>query len=342
MMETEIKAKRRAVKDRLRKNKPRVKIGDTFGKLTVIGRLGTVPNGASATPLWQVRCAACDGVSGVAGSNIRKQVTCGCAFTKHGMFGTPEYSAWVSMIQRCENPKARSFPNYGARGISVAPEWKSFDSFFVAMGARPSDEHSLDRRDNNGNYEPSNCRWATRVEQARNKRCNRRITVGVATATIAEWAEATGIGVTTIRERLQRGWSPARAVGLEDDVEEYDRPQTRAECPTGPCGFLTCRHHMALSFVGPGTFTFENVPRDSEGNPDILAMRETCSLRAAEAGVRSHEDIADMLGADRQRIEQIEADALVKLTGRRKAIDEDRTVYETERLQVVEKKRGAK
>lgn len=90
----------------------------------------------------------------------------------HGMTKTPEYGAWTHMIDRCTNPKSQQYNRYGGRGISVCPEWRTFDGFFADMGRRPSPLHSLEREDNDGNYESSNCRWATRQEQNRNRSPN--------------------------------------------------------------------------------------------------------------------------------------------------------------------------
>jgi ribosomal protein S30 len=129
------------------------------------------------------------------------------------MYGTPEYNAWRSMIQRCNNPRTRSWKNYGARGIKVHPGWEeNFEGFLADVGPRPSRRHSLDRIDNEGDYEPGNVRWSTPKVQARNKRTSRVLTVRGESATLAEWAERTGIGRSTIRQRLERGWSEERAV----------------------------------------------------------------------------------------------------------------------------------
>jgi len=91
---------------------------------------------------------------------------------KHGHFGSKTYTSWASMIQRCSNPNRSNFEYYGGRGIRVCERWKKFDNFLSDMGERPED-CSLDRIDHSGNYEPSNCRWATKKEQSNNRR-NRR------------------------------------------------------------------------------------------------------------------------------------------------------------------------
>lgn len=89
--------------------------------------------------------------------------------TTHGLSKTPEYRAWASMWQRCTNPKNIRYERYGARGITVCERWERFENFLSDMGNRPSPDHSLDRKENDGNYQPENCRWATRSEQQQNK-----------------------------------------------------------------------------------------------------------------------------------------------------------------------------
>lgn len=188
--------------------------GQRFGMLLVLHRAGSYQYKSGSAPTWQVRCD-CGRTKIVAGPNLRNGSTrsCGCVQRPHGMFGTPEYGAWVGMIQRCTNPKGRAFPNYGGRGITVCPRWlNSFQNFFADMGPRPSRGLSLDRIDNNGPYAPENCRWATRKQQARNKRTSRVLVVDGVSATIPEWVERTGLLKSTIRERLRRGWTPKRAV----------------------------------------------------------------------------------------------------------------------------------
>lgn len=121
----------------------------------------------------------------------------------------PEYRIWIGMKVRCFQSKHPSYQRYGARGITVCDRWKdSFANFYADMGKRPSKNHSLDRIDNNGNYTPENCRWATREEQMRNTRHSTLLTYRGQTKTMAEWAEITGLKPATITTRYTKyGWS---------------------------------------------------------------------------------------------------------------------------------------
>ena len=134
---------------------------------------------------------------------------CGQAKRTHGMHGTVEYRAWVGMIQRCTNPRTKSWPRYGERGIVVCDRWReSFVAFYEDMGPRPGPEYSIDRIDNDGNYEPGNCRWATKKQQGRNKRNNRIVVFNGQTKTLAEWAQEMRTSPSTLHIRLERrGWS---------------------------------------------------------------------------------------------------------------------------------------
>lgn len=117
------------------------------------------------------------------------------------------------MIARCNDTESSLYTNYGGRGIAVCDRWRdSFENFLADMGQRPSRDLSIDRINNDGNYEPGNCRWATRTQQSRNQRSNRHITVGDRTMLLVEWSEATGLSMPTIAGRLKRGWSPQRAI----------------------------------------------------------------------------------------------------------------------------------
>lgn len=138
----------------------------------------------------------------------------GCAARDHR---TPEHWAWTQMRARCRNPKCPSYKNYGGRGISVCPRWDSFAHFLVGIGPRPSDKHSLDRIDNDGDYEPGNVRWATRWEQQRNMRTNVLLTARGETLVLFEWARRLDVEPSTIQARLKRGWPVEDAVTFVPD-----------------------------------------------------------------------------------------------------------------------------
>ena len=116
------------------------------------------------------------------------------------------------MLQRC---RPGGHPDYGGRGIRVCDRWKSYEVFLQDVGRRPSPKHSLDRIDNEGNYEPGNVRWATIKEQNRNTRGNRSLTPAGRTQVLIEWAEETGIPAERIRGRLRCGWTVGQALGFE-------------------------------------------------------------------------------------------------------------------------------
>ena len=131
----------------------------------------------------------------------------------HNMSGTSEHNTWLSMKQRCFNPNHKFYSDWGGRGITVCDRWKnSFEDFFADMGSRPSSKHSLDRIDNDGDYQKDNCRWSTRVEQANNKRNNRLITIGCVTLNLKQWTTEMGFGEKVIFDRLKMGWSESDAV----------------------------------------------------------------------------------------------------------------------------------
>lgn len=127
---------------------------------------------------------------------------------KHGYFGTPTYKSWAGIKERCKNKGRPGFKNWGGRGITYDPRWESFENFVADMGECP-DGMSIDRIDNNGNYELSNCRWATWKEQARNRR-NTRLFEG---KTLSEWSEVLGIKRSTLAQRLYvYGWPIERVL----------------------------------------------------------------------------------------------------------------------------------
>lgn len=120
----------------------------------------------------------------------------------------PLYSTWAQMLSRCNSKSARGYKNYGGRGIKVCERWLNFALFLEDMGEKPSPHHTLDRfPNNNGNYEPGNCRWATQSEQQRNKRLNRLLTYNGKTQCITEWAEEIGTTTNVLYTRIKLGWS---------------------------------------------------------------------------------------------------------------------------------------
>lgn len=124
------------------------------------------------------------------------------------------YHIWYDVHRRCEDVRRSDYERYGGRGISVCPEWSSYRPFrewALANGYKPG--LSLDRRDNDGNYSPDNCRWATAKQQNNNKRSNHIIELNGQRHTMAEWAEITGIKYTTIRKRAREGWPAERILG---------------------------------------------------------------------------------------------------------------------------------
>jgi len=135
-------------------------------------------------------------------------------YERHDSTRTLLYRVYASMIQRCEDVEHRAFSRYGGRGIKVCKRWRiSFTNFLLDMGPRPSLLHSIDRKDNDGDYEPTNCRWATDKEQARNSSHNVLITVSGETHCMSEWEEIKGFPRATVWQRINKlGWSPEQAV----------------------------------------------------------------------------------------------------------------------------------
>ena len=190
-----------------------VKPGDVFKQLTVVSVNGS-----------KCLCAcSCGNQKEVpAGKLIRGDyVSCGCyrrrsfieRSTKHGHASSAgpsrEYYSWQCAQSRCTNSNDKDYKNYGGRGISFCERWSGdggFERFLEDMGPRP-DGHTLDRKDTNGNYEPSNCRWATEVSQQRNRRSNKLVTYNGKTQPLISWTEELGISYDVSLARLKNGWS---------------------------------------------------------------------------------------------------------------------------------------
>lgn len=200
-----------------------VNAGDRFGHLVVIREQPPRLRNGKVRRLVECRCK-CKRTKTVLLDSLRRgaTVSCGChkrevaitRSTKHGLCGDPAYNCWHGMLTRCTSPTAQNYRLYGGRGISVCSQWHSFQTFLSDMGPRPSPKHTIDRRDNDCDYTPENCRWATQKEQGRNTRSNRIIEYAGQSKCITEWSEVTGLSVKAIRYRLSSGWPVALALEL--------------------------------------------------------------------------------------------------------------------------------
>jgi len=198
----------------------KVGIGDRFGRLVVLER---VPS-KRRDHRWKCRCDCGNTHEIYSFSLLSGGVkSCGCLGkeqlerrTKHGMCSrseqAPEYSIWESMNQRCRDPNSPSYRLYGAKGVTVCEHWRDFAAFYADMGPRPSRKHTIDRVDNAKGYEPTNCRWATRIEQNNHTSRNVHVTYDGRTQTVAQWARELGVTYHILRNRLKLGWDFKRAV----------------------------------------------------------------------------------------------------------------------------------
>lgn len=203
--------------------------GQQYGLLTVIARDGSTAAGAAK---WRVRCR-CGTEKVVRSGSLCGGTTKACGGKclppriKHGATAngqvTAEYTAWKAMIMRCECKTWPRHADYGGRGITICQRWREdFANFLADMGPKPSPDLSLDRINNDGNYEPDNCRWATREEQQRNTRRDLcPITFDGITLPLAAWAERAGISRNVLRHRIEAGWTPERA--LKEAVRKKPR-----------------------------------------------------------------------------------------------------------------------
>lgn len=202
--------------------------GKKFERLTVVseGDYYISPKGAKVKR-WICKCECGNTIQAnttqLRNGNVK---SCGCYMREkakknhvvHGMYGERLYNIYTSMIQRCENPNKADYHNYGGRGIKVCDEWKhDFQAFYdwaLANGYKKG--LTIDREDVDGNYEPSNCRWATMKEQNNNRRNNRLLTFNGETHTMAEWADITGIKYSVLACRiLNHKWTVERALTQE-------------------------------------------------------------------------------------------------------------------------------
>ena len=197
--------------------------GKRFGRLTVIKQVSQKNKRRGAFFLCHCDCGK---EKIIYGYSLRKNITrsCGCLHKevaaniniKHGMnrrgMATPEYKSWFHMRQRCKNPNHKGFKNYGGKGISVCNRWDNFSNFLSDMGTKPTPKHTIDRVDNNGNYEPKNCKWSTNKEQNNNYSRNRIITFNGHSKNLSQWAEFLGVSRNLLYGRIFRGWSDIETI----------------------------------------------------------------------------------------------------------------------------------
>lgn len=192
-------------------------VGKKFGRLLVVGVDDSKPGDAVVTASCE-----CGGTWVGKISTLRFGITrsCGCLnldsirkrSTTHGMSKTVEYDTWQAIKSRCYNASGDDFHLYQGKGIKVCDRWlESFENFYADMGKRPSDHHSIERKDSNKDYEPSNCYWATPTEQARNTSRNVRLEYRGRSQTLRAWQDELGFDYYGVKSRIYAGWSVAKA-----------------------------------------------------------------------------------------------------------------------------------
>ncbi len=197
-----------------------------FGRLTAVRRVNSPGGQKGVYFLFKCDCGGEIVTSGNRAAFGRTR-SCGCLarevrvsngkkyghlHAKHGLCSGRTYASWAAMLHRCRNSKCRCYNRYGGQGITVCERWSSFENFLADMGERPKGK-TLDRfPSNGGNYEPGNCRWATNVEQARNKRNNVLVTYEGITLTLPGWANRLGVSASSFRSRYYRGWDAKKMI----------------------------------------------------------------------------------------------------------------------------------
>lgn len=185
--------------------------GQRFGRLIA---LKATDERSGKFIVWECLCD-CGTTKLISSPSLRlgRTKSCGCLrkettvrrFTTHGRAGTNLYTTWSKMIARCNDPEDRKWHRYGARGITVCERWLKFENFLADMGDKPPGT-TLDRENNDGNYDPNNCRWATQKTQQNNRSTNRVFTAFGLTMNMMQWAEHFGIPYCTIQRRVARHW----------------------------------------------------------------------------------------------------------------------------------------
>ena len=194
--------------------------GKRFGRWLVLRKAES-----KARTQWLCVCD-CGATKSVQGANLTNgtSISCGCyraelprtaqtaAVTKHGMTDSPTWTSWMAMIKRCYGKYSINYENYGGRGIEVCKRWvDSFEEFLADMGERP-EGMTLDRIDSSGDYEPGNCRWATKKQQDRNRKSNILVTRDGVTKCVKDWCDELGLNVDQVYGRIRWGKTPEEAL----------------------------------------------------------------------------------------------------------------------------------
>lgn len=217
--------------------------GKSFGSLRVLKQ---APSGKGGGSRWECLCS-CGKVLTVDGGCLSSGNTKSCGhgkaeaardrFFKHGQSGSKEYWVWSGMIQRCTNKNHDAYYRYGGRGITVCERWaSSFENFIKDLGHRPSDNHTLERIENDKGYMPGNVKWATKLDQGKNKCNNRLITVNGKTQHLNQWARDLGIDRTILKDRVHRKWSDEETILIPVGARRKGKRLITANGETKPIG----------------------------------------------------------------------------------------------------------
>lgn len=205
----------------------RDKTGEMYGRLLVVAYSHNI----NRSIYWQVRCVCCtDKIVGNNNLIAGRTRSCGCnenhlGRLTHGMSNTPAYRVWLAMLSRCRNPKSTGYKRYGGRGITVCGRWLEFELFYEDMGD-PPEGLFIERINNNGNYELSNCKWATILEQANNRRNNTVLSYQGISLTSSQWARNLGISRACLWARIDRGL-PKDSIFTRGKIEKHRKSRSK-------------------------------------------------------------------------------------------------------------------
>lgn len=239
-----------------------------FGRLTVIDKYPI--NDKHNNVQWNCVCSCGQKVI-IRGMSLTNGHTnsCGCLrkeirkelMTTHDSSHTSEYRSWRRMLSRCYNTKGKHYSRYGGRGITVCESWKnSFEAFYEDMGKKPTPLHTLERRDNDKNYDFLNCTWATRKEQANNRSTNTYYTLKGITKTLAQWCDEVGLKYSLVINRLVSGWTFPEAI--EPSPTRYYQYQNKVGSLVKWCDLLHLNYEETFYRLKDG-YPFEKIVEEA-------------------------------------------------------------------------------